>query len=178
LYPTNRRLRPRPSTPCTSISRGCCPPCNGKECRGNRDLGRCGTTDHPRLHRYRARGPSAMGHGVSRTSGRSVGGTRRHHRLRSQQLSQTRPACGGGEAPMGRPPGQGRQLPGRCVHGLRLSPRACLARLPFVPAQGSGHGTSVDAKNATCPWRCGTKPAKISAWRCSTSGGIRCPTAG
>ncbi len=31
-------------------------------------------------------------------------------------------------------PGQGGQLPGRRVHGLRLAPRPCLARLPPVSA--------------------------------------------
>src|SRR5215467_12012677 len=34
---------------------------------------------------------------------------------------------GGREAPMVRPPREGRQLPGRRVHGLRLSPRSRLA---------------------------------------------------
>jgi SRSO17 transposase len=36
---------------------------------------------------------------------------------------------------MVRPPGQGGQLPGRRLHGLRLAPRPCLARLPLVPAE-------------------------------------------
>ena len=72
--------------------------------------------------------------GVGWPSGRSVGGTRWHHRFRSQQLPQTRHAFGRGEAPMVWPPGQGRQLPGGRVHGVRLSPRPCLARLPLVPS--------------------------------------------
>src|SRR5215831_10403249 len=39
---------------------------------------------------------------------------------------------------MVRPPGQGGQLPGRRLHGLRLAPRPCLARLPPVSARGVG----------------------------------------
>src|SRR4029450_7211736 len=36
--------------------------------------------------------------------------------------------------------GQGGQLPGRRLHGLRLAPRPCLARLPLVPARRLGTG--------------------------------------
>ena len=39
---------------------------------------------HPRLHRHGALGSSSLGDRVSRTSGRAVGRTRWHHRLRSQ----------------------------------------------------------------------------------------------
>ena len=40
----------------------------------------------------------------------------------------------GGETPMVWPSGEGRHLPGRGVHGLRLPPRPRRARLPLVPA--------------------------------------------
>ena len=45
---------------------------------------------------------------------------------------------GGGEAPMVWPPGEGRHLPGRRLHGIRLSLQSCLARLPLVSARGMG----------------------------------------
>ena len=66
--------------------------------------------------------------------GRAVGRTRWHHRLRSQQFPEARHAFGGCQTAMVRPPGKSRHLPGRCLYGLRLRPRACLARLPLVPA--------------------------------------------
>jgi len=50
-------------------------------------------------------------------------------------------ACGGGETAMVWPPRQGRQLSGRRLHGVRVSPGSYRARLPFVP-----------------PWRLGTRP--------------------
>jgi DDE superfamily endonuclease len=46
---------------------------------------------------------------------------------------QARHAFGRGAAPMVWPPREGRQLPGGGLHGIRLSSRACLARLPLVP---------------------------------------------
>ena len=100
----------------------------------NRGLGRCQATGPARLYRYRAMGPPAVDWSVGGSSGQAVGRARWDHRLRSEQFSQARHTFGGCEAPMVRPPGQGRQLPGRGVHGLRLAPRPCLARFPFVPA--------------------------------------------
>ena len=149
-----------------------------QECRGHRDVRRCRATGHPRLHRHRAMGPSAVDHGVGRTSGRSVGRTRWHHRLRSQQFPQARHAFGGRQTAMVRPPGQGRQLPGRCVHGLRLSTTTMPCSTSACPCLRSGHATSNDARNATCHRRCAIKRDRSSAWRCSTRGGIRCRTAG
>jgi hypothetical protein len=43
---------------------------------------------------------------------------------------------------------------------------------------GSGHETSVDAKNATCHLTCDIRRDRSSVWRCLTSGVIRCRTAG
>src|SRR5262245_59679781 len=56
------------------------------------------------------------------------------------ELLYTRMASvlGGGKAPVVWPPGQGGDLPGRRVHGRRLSPHSCLARLPPVSARGVG----------------------------------------
>src|SRR5216683_2568489 len=62
------------------------------------------------------------------------------HRVRSQQLPQAGHAFGRGETAMVWSPGQGRHLPGGRVHGVRLAPRPCLARLPLVPAPGVGPG--------------------------------------
>ena len=42
----------------------------------------------------------------------------------------------------------------------------------------TGHGTSNDAKHATCRRRCAIKRGRSSAWRCSTRGGSRYRTAG
>ena len=42
----------------------------------------------------------------------------------------------------------------------------------------SGHGTSNDAKHATCHQKYGIKPDRSSVWRGSTCGELRYPTAG
>src|SRR5262249_31603676 len=78
-----------------------------EECRGHRDVRRCRAPDHPRLHRHGALGSSALGDRVSRTSGCSVGRTRWHHRVRSQQFPQTWDALGGRQTAVVWPPGQG-----------------------------------------------------------------------
>src|SRR6516164_5925097 len=115
--------------PHASLPPGAAVPRGPQECRGHRCLRRCRATDHPRLHRHSALGSSALGDCVSRTSGRAVGRTRGHDRLRSQQLPQARHPFGGGEAPVVWPPGEGRQLPDRRLHGLCLATRPCLSRL-------------------------------------------------
>src|SRR6266851_10315211 len=111
-----------------------------QECRGNRGLGRCRAPGHARLYRYRTMGPPAVDRGVGGSSGQAVGRARGHHRLRSEQFPQTRHAFGGRQAPVVRPPGQGRYLPGRRVYGLRLGTRPCLARFPLIFAPGVGMG--------------------------------------
>ena len=78
--------------------------------------------------------------GVGGARGQAGGRVRWHHRLRSQQLPQTRHACGGRQAPVVRPPRAGRQRPGGRVHGRRLGTRPCVARLPLGPSPGVGPG--------------------------------------
>ena len=46
------------------------------------------------------------------------------------------------------------------------------------PYPRSGHGTSNDAKHATCHRKCGITRGRSSAWRCSTCGARRSRTAG
>ena len=79
-------------------------------------------------------------------------------------------AFGGRQAPVVRPPGQGRQLPGRRLHGLRLAPRPCLARLPLVPARGLGTGR---ARRQAChvPPEVRYQTRQEQCGRCSTVGG-------
>ena len=70
----------------------------------------------------------------------AVGRTRWGDRLRSQQLPEAGHAFGGSETAMVWPPRQGRQLSGWGLHGVCVSRRSCLARLPVVPARGLGAG--------------------------------------
>src|SRR5882724_1814057 len=119
--------------PCAPLPPGAAVPRGPQECREDRRLGRCRATGPARLRWHRPLGSSAIGHRVGRTGGRAVGGIRWHHRLRSEQLSQTRHTFSGRQAPVVWPPGQGRHLPGGCLHGIRPWSRACLARLPLVP---------------------------------------------
>src|SRR6266568_2387661 len=129
------RSRPAPHA---SLPPGASVPFATQECRGHRGVGRCRATSHARLHRYRTMGASTVAPGVGWASGRSIGRARWHHRFRSQQFPQTRHALGGRQTTVVWPPGEGRQLPGRRLHGLRLCARSCLARLPVVPARGLG----------------------------------------
>src|SRR4029434_8367571 len=98
------RDRPQPHAP---LPPGTVVPFAPQECRENCDVGRCRTTGPARLHWHRLMGSSPVGDSVGRTSGRSVRGTRWHHRLGSEQLPQARHAFRGGEAPVVWPPRQG-----------------------------------------------------------------------
>ena len=66
-----------------------------------------------------------------------------HLRASSPWLRAVGPSGGrprGGEAPVGRAPGQSRPLPGRWLSGRRRSPRPWLAGGPLVPSPGGGPG--------------------------------------
>src|SRR5439155_4055871 len=106
--------------------------CATQACRGHRGLGRCRATGSARLYWYRTMGPPAVDRGVGGSSGRAVGRTRWHHRLRSEQLPEARHAFGGGEAPVVWSPGQGRQLPGGCLYGICQIPPDLVVKFQAV----------------------------------------------
>ena len=54
----------------------------------------------------------------------------------------------GGQPPVVWRLGQGRQLSGGGLHGVRVSPRSCLARFPLVPSQRVGMGQTTTTGRA------------------------------
>ena len=68
-----------------------------------------------------------------------------------------------------RPARQGRQLPGRRLHGLRLAEGARPGRYPALPAQGVGEGPGPPEGGGRAQGRSGSAPGTSWPWRCSTS---------
>src|SRR5215471_17835448 len=69
-----------------------------------------------------------------------------------------------------------------CQVGVFMGYVSRVTTMPYstsaCPCPKTGHGTSNDARNATCRWRYALRRARSSVWRCSTRGGTRYRTAG
>ena len=85
----------------------------------------------------------------------------------------SRSAC----AAVVRPQRQGRQLPGRRLHGLRVAQGTGTGQHASVSFPGTGRNPSASRRPA-CPGGSSSAPATNSPWRCSTSVGITSRTAG
>ena len=101
---------------------------------------RPGAARPPALRRLLDLGPPAAAARAGRPGGPRDRHPRRGDRLRPLGVRQEGRRLGGRAAAVARAAREGRQRPGRRLHGLRLAPRARPGRRPALPAQGVGQG--------------------------------------
>ena len=149
-----------------------------QECRGHRDVRRCRATGHPRLHRHRPMGSSPVDRGVGRLKWpigwASPMASSPSIRAVSPNAARTRWGSSASGVATGARSTTARSACSWATSVATTMPCSTSA----CPCPRSGHGTSNDARHATCHQRCAITRATSSAWRCSTRGGSRCRTAG
>jgi len=156
---TNAHWRPSRRRHVHSTSRGCCPTWTA-ECREDRRLGRCRATGPARLRWHR---PLDIGHWSPCWSDRwskQLGESGWHHRLRSEQLSQTRHTSVGVKPPVVGHRGKVDTCQRGCLLGY-VSVKACL--LDFrLSLPEDGHRDAPRRQECHVPRRCGIQPPRPS----------------
>ena len=109
---------------------------------------------------------------------RGPGRARRRDRVRSLGLPQEGDQVGGRGPAVVRPTRQGRQLPGRHLHGLCIAKRTCDRQYTSLPSQGMDQRSQHGAKRPESPRGSSSAPATNWRWRCWTNTVRCCPTPG
>ena len=165
--PPRRRVPDRPALQARAQDR-----------RGDRLSARPGTPADPEVHR-----PGRWDHRpllatLAAQVGQTAGRARRRDRLRPLGLRQEGEQVGRRGAAVVRPARQGRELPGRRLHGIRLAEGTCARQHPSLSSPRNGRRTGPGARRRASPRRSSSGPATSWRWRCSTSAARCCRTPG